>query len=93
VGCTPPDPTAPVHWPGFIERRSQPTVPIPRPSPASPFALLVVEHLKEAFRLDPLSATAAGIHDHDDRWPDLSDAGRTARLTWIAGRTTRLLGG
>ena len=65
-------------------------MPIPRPSPASPFALLVVERLEEAFRLDPLSATAAGIHDHDGRWPDLSDAGRTARLAWIAGWTARL---
>jgi uncharacterized protein (DUF885 family) len=56
------------------------------------FAELVAAHLDEAFELDPLSATAAGVHDHDDRWPDFSDAGRTRRLTWIDGWDTRLRG-
>jgi uncharacterized protein (DUF885 family) len=56
------------------------------------FAELVDAHLQEAFRLDPLSATAAGIHDHDDRWPDLSDAGRQERLAWMKAWTERLGG-
>ncbi len=34
----------------------------------------------EYFRLDPISATAAGMHAHDGRWPDLGPSGRAARL-------------
>ncbi|MBM4409635.1 MAG: DUF885 domain-containing protein, partial [Chloroflexi bacterium] len=37
--------------------------------------------LAEFFRLDPLRSTAAGMHDHDGRWPDLSEDGRRA---WVA---------
>lgn len=49
----------------------------------TPFGELVRTFLDEALRLDPLSATAAGIHDHDDRWPDLSESGRLAALEAI----------
>src|SRR5690606_33501129 len=28
-------------------------------------------------------ATEAGNHEHDDRWPDLTDAGRGERLAWL----------
>ena len=42
----------------------------------------------EYFRLDPVSATGIGDHRFDDRWPDLSSAGRAARIAfaerWIA---------
>ena len=31
----------------------------------------------------PTHATDAGNHEHDDEWPDLSDAGREARLAWL----------
>ncbi|HEX5590236.1 MAG TPA: DUF885 domain-containing protein [Candidatus Limnocylindrales bacterium] len=54
------------------------------------FSELVAAHLDEAFRLDPLFATSTGVHDHDGRWPDLSDAGRRARLDWIGGWEQRL---
>lgn len=37
----------------------------------------------EYFRLSPIHATDAGMHDHDDRWPDLTEAGRRARLDFI----------
>jgi uncharacterized protein (DUF885 family) len=47
---------------------------------ATTFDALVREHLDEAFRLNPLFATSAGVHDHDDRWPDLSATGRAALL-------------
>lgn len=47
------------------------------------FADLVRGYLDEAFRLNPLAATAAGIHDHDHRWPDLSEAGRSIALQAI----------
>jgi len=34
----------------------------------------------EFFALNPLAATAAGMHDHDSQWPDLTEAGRAGRL-------------
>ena len=36
------------------------------------------------FRLYPIHATEAGNHEHDDRWPDLTEAGKRARLAWLA---------
>ena len=44
------------------------------------FDALIQAYLGAAFRRDPLSATAAGVHDHDGAWPDLSAAGRRATL-------------
>jgi uncharacterized protein (DUF885 family) len=37
----------------------------------------------EYFRLDPVSATSIGEHRYDDRWPDMTDAGRAERLAFI----------
>ena len=34
----------------------------------------------EYFRHYPVHATEAGNHDHDHRWPDLTDAGSAERL-------------
>jgi uncharacterized protein (DUF885 family) len=39
---------------------------------------LIAEH----FALHPLHATAAGIHDHDGRWPDMTEAGRAERVAF-----------
>jgi uncharacterized protein (DUF885 family) len=39
--------------------------------------------LDEYFRLEPVQATAAGLHDHDGRWPDVTEAGRLDRLAFI----------
>jgi uncharacterized protein (DUF885 family) len=33
--------------------------------------------------LEPIAATAIGDHRHDGRWPDLSEAGRHARLSFV----------
>src|SRR4051812_15364037 len=44
--------------------------------------------LDEFFRLNPTFATAIGRHDFDDRWPDLSEAGRAERTAF----TDRWLG-
>lgn len=46
----------------------------------SAFSRLVDEFLAEHFRLDPVGATATGMHAHDASWPDLSDAGERVRL-------------
>jgi uncharacterized protein (DUF885 family) len=43
---------------------------------------LVPAFLEESFRLDPLAATNAGIHQHDARWPDWSSAGIAESLAW-----------
>jgi uncharacterized protein (DUF885 family) len=38
--------------------------------------------LDEFFHLYPVAATAAGNHEHDGEWPDLTEAGRAARLAF-----------
>ncbi|MEJ7754600.1 MAG: DUF885 domain-containing protein [Candidatus Limnocylindrales bacterium] len=42
------------------------------------------------FRLYPIHATNAGNHEHDHRWPDLTDAGRNERLAFLADSRQRL---
>ena len=42
------------------------------------------------FRHYPMHATEAGNHEHDDRWPDLTDAGRRERLAFLADARGRL---
>lgn len=49
----------------------------------SAFTDRVDQFLSELFRVDPLRATAAGMHEHDHEWPDLSDAGRDALLAFL----------
>src|SRR5207248_217191 len=41
----------------------------------TPFAALARHFLTESWRLNPVSATALGIHDHDHRLPDMSRDG------------------
>jgi uncharacterized protein (DUF885 family) len=40
--------------------------------------------LADFFRHYPIHASEAGNHEHDERWPDLTDAGSTERLAWLA---------
>jgi len=47
------------------------------------FATRVDEFLAEFFRLLPVHATSAGHHEHDHRWPDLTDAGRAERIAFL----------
>ncbi|MEI7745546.1 MAG: DUF885 domain-containing protein, partial [Chloroflexota bacterium] len=49
------------------------------------FADLVATCLDELFALQPDLATAVGDHRFDDRWPDMSEEGRRARIAF-AGR-------
>ena len=46
--------------------------------------------LPDFFRLWPLHATNAGAHEHDGSWPDVTEAGRLARLDFLAGWETEL---
>ena len=54
----------------------------------SDFSTRIEAFLDEYFRLHPTVATTIGEHAHDDRWPDLSVAGRVERLAfgdrWLA---------
>ncbi len=54
------------------------------------FRALVDELLAEYFRLDPVHATEIGNHEHDGDWPDLTDAGRAARLAFAQDAGRRL---
>ena len=40
----------------------------------------------------PTHATDAGNHDHDSEWPDLTDAARDERLSWLADARASLEG-
>jgi uncharacterized protein (DUF885 family) len=44
---------------------------------------LVEKYVKEKYALDPVGATIAGIHDHDDKLPDLSADGFAARDAFV----------
>jgi uncharacterized protein (DUF885 family) len=48
------------------------------------FAARVDAFLDEFFRLHPVAATSIGNHDHDGEWGELGEAGRKARLEFVA---------
>jgi uncharacterized protein (DUF885 family) len=58
----------------------------------SDFAARVDTFLAEFFALHPLIATSAGMHAHDGEWPDMTEAGRLARVAFY-DRWTRELDG
>jgi uncharacterized protein (DUF885 family) len=60
--------------------REEPTVVR---APGSAFGSQLDEFLAELFRLDPIRATDAGMHAHDDRWPDWTETGRLERLAFV----------
>ncbi|MEO8230083.1 MAG: DUF885 domain-containing protein [Chloroflexota bacterium] len=60
------------------------------PTPA--FARRIDAFLAEFFRLNPLHATAAGMHAYDAEWPDLTDAGRSERLAFAKRWQAELVG-
>jgi uncharacterized protein (DUF885 family) len=56
----------------------------------SDFATRLDALLSEYFSLLPVAATSAGMHDHDGRWPDLTDGGREVRLAFYDRWTDEL---
>ena len=56
----------------------------------SDFSARIDAFLAEYFSLLPLMATSAGMHDHDGRWHDLTDAGRETRLSFYDRWTAEL---
>src|SRR6266508_222375 len=47
------------------------------------FADRVATFFDEYLRLDPVAASSIGDHRFDDRWPDMTDAGRAERLAFV----------
>ena len=58
----------------------------------SQFTARVDAFLDEFFPLFPVAATATGMHAYDGAWPDLTDAGRAARLAFADRWETELRG-
>ena len=58
----------------------------------SHFADRIDVFMAEFFALHPLTATTAGMHDHDAEWPDVTEAGRTRRLEFYDRWSTELAG-
>ncbi len=54
------------------------------------FRSIVDEVLAGYFRHYPVQATEIGNHDHDGAWPDLTDAGRAARLAWVTDASAQV---
>ncbi len=54
------------------------------------FRALAARHVAERYELDPVAATAAGIHDHDHRMPDLTGPGFGDRDAFVDRWITEL---
>ena len=54
------------------------------------FRAIVDEVLAGYFRQYPVQATEIGHHAYDGEWPDLTDAGRAARLAWVTDASARV---
>jgi uncharacterized protein (DUF885 family) len=61
-----------------------------RPQPRTPFDHALAGLLDDMFAAQPVWATGIGYHAHDDRWPDMSEQGRQARLAMLAEHRARL---
>ena len=60
------------------------------PEPRDAFESAVVDLLVDLFEAYPTWGTAAGYHVVDGDWPDLTEAGRLARLRSLGGHVGRL---
>jgi uncharacterized protein (DUF885 family) len=63
--------------------------PDTRPRPRSQLDFALHRLLDDLFAAQPVWATGVGFHAHDDRWPDLSENGRTARLALLRHHRAR----
>ncbi len=60
-----------------------------RPEPGTPFENALHRLLGDLFEADPVWATQAGYHLHDDRWPDVTEQGRAGRLAMLRHHRAR----
>ena len=61
-----------------------------RPTPVTAFDHAVHAFLDDFFAAQPVSATQVGFHAHDDRWPDMTEAGRLSRLANLRDHAARI---
>ena len=61
-----------------------------RPEPRTAFARALNRLLDDLFEASPVWATRIGFHAYDDRWPDATEAGRSARLAMLRHHRARL---
>jgi uncharacterized protein (DUF885 family) len=61
-----------------------------RPLPRSAFDFALQRFLDDLFAASPVWATQVGFHVHDDRWPDMSEAGRHGLLALLRHHRARL---
>jgi len=61
-----------------------------RPTPVTAFDHALKAFLDDLFAAQPVWATQIGFHAHDDRWPDMTEAGRSARLAMLRDHAGRL---
>ena len=60
-----------------------------RPEPHTVFEMALHKFLDDLFEAEPVWATAVGFHRFDDRWPDMSEGGRQARLAMVRHHRAR----
>lgn len=65
-------------------------VHLPAQAPAVPIQDFFKSYFEEALKDEPENATGVGRHDYDDRWSDLSKAGREAHLAHLRSRLAEL---
>jgi uncharacterized protein (DUF885 family) len=61
-----------------------------RPEPRTAFDHALNRLLDDLFETSPVWATRIGFHAYDDRWPDATEAGRSARLAMLRHHRARL---
>jgi uncharacterized protein (DUF885 family) len=71
-------------------RRFESLVEDSRPEPRTVFDFALNKLLDDLFAAAPTWATNIGYHAHDDLWPDMTDAGRAARLALLRHHRARL---
>ena len=64
-------------------------IPDNRPTPVTSFDHALKAFLDDFFAAQPVWATQIGFHAHDDRWPDMTEAGRLSRLAMLHAHTGR----
>lgn len=68
-----------------VEAAKTPAAAVKSPRADAAFKALGQRFIASAMRLSPVEATALGIHDHDGQLPDITAAGRAARVAeWRA---------
>lgn len=61
-----------------------------RPTPVTAFDHALKAFLDDFFAAQPVWATQIGFHAYDDRWPDMTEAGRSARLAMLREHAGRI---